>query len=141
VRLACCQAEPDRETLPVDDRLDFGREPSPRATETMISTPFCGRSLLARPDGSAVDHLDVAVVSDRNGIHQPVPYTRFAPSHEAIVEGGAWAVAVGQIAPQRAECSTQKMPLSTRRSSTRGAPLGLFGSNGAITRHSKSVRS
>src|SRR5476649_564416 len=35
----------------------------------------------------------------------------------------------------------QKMPLSTRRSSTRGTPRGLFGSNGWITDHSKSVRS
>ena len=41
-------------------------------------------------------------------------------------------------APER---STQKMPFNTRRSSTRGTPLGLFGSKGSITRHSKSVRS
>jgi len=36
--------------------------------------------------------------------------------------------------------STQKIPLSTRRSSTRGTPRGLFGKSGAITPHSKSVR-
>ena len=29
VRLACCQAEPDRETLPIDDRMDLGRETAP----------------------------------------------------------------------------------------------------------------
>ena len=40
VRLARRQAEPDRETLPVDDRVDLGRETAPRATETMISTPL-----------------------------------------------------------------------------------------------------
>src|SRR5262245_4467526 len=33
------------------------------------------------------------------------------------------------------------MPFSTRRSSTRGTPRGLLGRSGAITRHSKSVRS
>ena len=36
--------------------------------------------------------------------------------------------------------SIQMMPLSTRRSSTRGTPRGLFGSNGSITLHSKSVQ-
>jgi hypothetical protein len=35
----------------------------------------------------------------------------------------------------------QKMPFSTRRSSTRGTPRGLFGNNGWITDHSKSVKS
>jgi hypothetical protein len=40
VRLACCQAEPDRETLPIDDGMDLGRETASRATETMISTPL-----------------------------------------------------------------------------------------------------
>src|SRR5262245_52054488 len=33
------------------------------------------------------------------------------------------------------------MPFSTRRSSTRGTPRGFLGRSGAITRHSKSVRS
>src|SRR3546814_6634597 len=41
-------------------------------------------------------------------------------------------------APER---STQKMPFSTRLSSTRGTPRGLLGSSGSITHHSKSVRS
>src|SRR5579875_3392476 len=36
---------------------------------------------------------------------------------------------------------TQKIPFRTRRSSTRGTPRGLFGSNGAITPHPKSVSS
>ena len=40
VRLPGGQAEPDREALRVDDDVDFGREPAPAATETMISTPF-----------------------------------------------------------------------------------------------------
>ena len=34
------QAEPEREALPVDDRVDLGREPASGATETMISTPL-----------------------------------------------------------------------------------------------------
>lgn len=34
------QAQPDRETLPIDDRVDFGCEPASGTTETMISIPF-----------------------------------------------------------------------------------------------------
>ena|SRR5271170_4134994 len=41
-------------------------------------------------------------------------------------------------APER---RTQKMPLSTRRSFTRGTPRGLFGSSGLMAAHSPSVSS
>ena len=34
------QAQPDREALPVDNRMDFGREAASGATETMISIPL-----------------------------------------------------------------------------------------------------
>lgn len=34
------QAQPDRETLPVDDRVDFGGEAASGATETTISIPL-----------------------------------------------------------------------------------------------------
>ena len=40
VGLTSGQAQPDREALPVNDRVDFGREPAPGATETMISIPL-----------------------------------------------------------------------------------------------------
>jgi hypothetical protein len=40
VRLPGRQADPDRERLPIDDRMDFGREPASGATETMISIPL-----------------------------------------------------------------------------------------------------
>ena len=40
MRLPSGQAEPDREALRIDDRVDFGREPASGATETMISIPL-----------------------------------------------------------------------------------------------------
>ena len=40
VGLAGGQAEPDREPLSIDNRVDLGREAAPRATETMISIPL-----------------------------------------------------------------------------------------------------
>ena len=38
--LASGQAEPDREPLRIDDRVDFGREATSGATRTMISIPL-----------------------------------------------------------------------------------------------------
>ena len=49
--------QPARDTLPVNNGVDFGREPASEVTETMISSPLCRRSLLVRPDGRAVDPL------------------------------------------------------------------------------------
>ncbi|GGC16183.1 hypothetical protein GCM10011494_38860 [Novosphingobium endophyticum] len=40
VPLSSGQAQSDREALPVDNRVDFGREPASGATETMISIPL-----------------------------------------------------------------------------------------------------
>lgn len=40
MRLARTQAEPEREALPIDERVDLGREAASGATETMISTPL-----------------------------------------------------------------------------------------------------
>jgi len=67
-----------------------------------LDPPFYRRSLLVRPDGSAVDHLNVTVMRGTDGIHHPIPDTRLPPAHEAVVAGGAWAIAFGQVAPRRA---------------------------------------
>ena len=40
VRLSRAQGKPQRQALPVDERVDLGREASPGTTETMISTPL-----------------------------------------------------------------------------------------------------
>jgi hypothetical protein len=52
-------------------------------------------------NGSAVDHLDVAVMGGSDGIHHPIPDARLPPSHEAVVAGGSRAVAFGQVTPWR----------------------------------------
>ena len=67
-----------------------------------LDPPFCRRSLLVRPDGSAVDHLDVTVMGGSDGVHHPVPDASFAPPYEAVVAGGAWAIALWEVAPWRA---------------------------------------
>ncbi len=63
--------------------------------------PFYRRGLLVRPDGSAVDHLDVAVIGDRDRIHHTIPKPGLPPSYKAVVAGGSRAIAFGQIAPRR----------------------------------------
>lgn len=62
---------------------------------------FCRRRLLVGANGGAVDHLDSAIVRGGDGIHQSVPHACLSPSHEAVVAGGARAVALGQVAPRR----------------------------------------
>lgn len=62
---------------------------------------FCRCGLLVGANGGAVDHLDVAIVGGADGVHQPVPYARLPPSHEAVVAGGARTVALRQVAPRR----------------------------------------
>ncbi len=40
VRLTCCQAEPDREPLRIDERVDLGCETTSGATEAVIQIPL-----------------------------------------------------------------------------------------------------
>lgn len=80
-----------------------------------LHPPFCRRSLLVRPDGTAVDHLDVANMGSGDSVHQPIPHACLSPSHEAVVAGGARTIALGQVAPRRPRPQHQKMPFSTRR--------------------------
>src|SRR5579875_3501190 len=89
----------------------------------------------------AVKHLHFAVVGLADRGHDAVPNPGFAPSHKAVVAGCRRAVFLGQRPPRRACSQDPKFPSRTRRSSTRGTPRGLFGSNGAITPYSKSVSS
>ena len=66
---------------------------------------------------------------------------RLRQLRKRLPAGRMWAVArrdVGQGAPVR---SRQKIPFSTRRSSTRSLPRTSVGNSGSITAHSASVRS
>jgi hypothetical protein len=89
-----------------------------------LHPPVCRRGLLVRPDGSAVDHLDVAIVRGADGVHQPVPYARLSPSVEAVVAGGARAIALRQVTPrctraQHPEDAVQRAPVIDPRYASR----------------------
>ena len=57
---------------------------------------------MVRPDGGAVDHLDVAIIGSGDGVHHSIPDPRLPPSDKAIVTGSARAIAFGKITPRRA---------------------------------------
>jgi hypothetical protein len=61
-------------------------------------------------NGSAVDHLDVAVVGSGDGIHHPIPDSSLSPSHEAVVAGCVRAIAFRQVAPR---CTGSQNPEDT----------------------------
>src|SRR5689334_12928669 len=97
--------------------------------------------MLMHAHRSAVDHLHIAVISLADGSQNAVPNTSFAPSDKTVVAGRARPELLWQCPPRRAGSQYPEDPVQNRRSSTRGTPRGLFGSNGAITLHSKSVSS
>lgn len=66
-----------------------------------LRAPFCRRGPLMGANGGTVDHLDLAVVRCADGVHQPIPHAHLPPSIEAVVAGGARAVALRQVAPGR----------------------------------------
>ena len=49
-------------------------------------------------DAGAVDHLNVAIASLYDGVHQAIPDTLLAPAIEAVVVGGVRTVAFRQVA-------------------------------------------
>jgi hypothetical protein len=52
-----------------------------------------------RAHDGRVDHLDGGIMSGGKRAHDPIPYSGPSPPDEAVVAGGAWAIANRQIAP------------------------------------------
>jgi hypothetical protein len=114
--------------------------PSPHIT---ISTCFCRRSMLMRPDGSAFDYLDVTVIRCSSGVHLRVPHARSWPAGEAVVACRLRFRHLGRSrrgAPSEAPRICGSAPPGGGAPAG-GAPPGLFGNKGAITRQSKLVKS
>src|ERR687893_769234 len=98
--------------------------------------PFDACSMLMHADDRSVDHLDGRIVGRGERVNDPALDARPAPTDETIVAGGEGAKAPGRSRQGAPERRTQKMPLSTRRSLTRGTPRGLLGSIGLMAVHS-----
>jgi hypothetical protein len=106
-------------------------------------TPVAGHAsgVLMHVYNGRVDHLDGGVMGTCQCIHDPQPDTLLDASERSgcskwytdqTPEAGR---AMGH------QIATQKMPLRTRPSFTRGIPRSLFGRNGLIADHSRSVSS
>jgi hypothetical protein len=75
------------------------------------------------------------------GLHDQVPDASHPPTNEPVVAGRVRPKLSGRSRQGAPDRNIQKMPLTTRRSLTLGTPRGLFGRNGLMAVHSKSVSS
>ncbi len=73
----------------------------------------------------AVNHLDVAIVSLCDGVHNPVPDAGLGPAAEAVVAGRRRAVATGQISPRRAGTQNPEDAVQNPAIIHPGNPAGL----------------
>src|SRR5438094_4509567 len=97
--------------------------------------------MLMHPHRGAVDHLHIAGISGCDSGQNAVPYAGLTPPDKAVVAGRAGTEFIRQCPPRRARSQYPEDPVQNPSVATRGTPRGLFGSNGAITPHSKSVSS
>ena len=102
VRLSGGKPGLDGKALRVDSDVVFGRELATSSAETSIqASASCRRRLLVRLGGGVFDHLNSAIVRGIGRVYSSLPSARTPSSHEAIVAGGAWAIALRQVSPGR----------------------------------------
>lgn len=88
-------------------RVVLGRKPAAgvkhdRALQRLGPLFFAvGRMLMHAHDG-AVDHIDIAFVSSRNGLQDMITDTGGTPAHEAIAARRVRTIALGNAGPRRA---------------------------------------
>src|SRR5215217_284507 len=116
--------------------MNVAGQSASRPAHGLSSIPSDAGTVLVHADYRRVDHLHGGIMSGGQCVHDPGPDPRSSPTNEAIVAvvyGPKLSGTSRQGAPDR---RTQKMPLRTRRSFTRGTPRGLFGRNGLMAAHS-----
>jgi hypothetical protein len=99
------------------------------------------QSIIASAAGT---HLPASLMRDGfacrtmppNASYGPCPDTSPPPANEAVVARGVWTNASGRSRQGAPDRKTQKVPLRTRRSFTRGTTRGLLGSIGLMATHS-----
>src|SRR5262245_12046463 len=97
--------------------------------------------MLMHPNNRRVDHLHGGIMGAGECAHDLGPHAHSSPANEPIVAGRVRTEVVGRSRHGAPDRKTQKMPLRTRRSFTRGTPRGLFGSISLMATHSSSVSS
>src|ERR1700756_1690035 len=97
--------------------------------------------MLMHADYRGVDHLDSGIVGSSKRVYDAAPDPSPPSTDEAVVACGVRTNISGRSRQGAPDRKTQKMPLRTRRSLTRGMPRGLFGSTGFMRPHSQSLSS
>jgi hypothetical protein len=139
--LPSLQFKASRHSVGIDASVYFGRQPASRPAHQPCLGPARATAALMYANNGSADHQDGAVMGFREGLHDRVPDASHPPTNKSIAAGRVRPKGLRQIAPWCSHRNIQKMPLRTRRSSTLGTPRGLFGRNGLIAFHSKSVSS
>jgi hypothetical protein len=139
VRASAMEAEARRQMAFAHRRGASFRKDRPHR---LPSVPSHARAVLMHANDGCVDHLHRNIMSLSECAHNLGPNASSSPVSETIVAGRVRAEVVRQVAPWRPRSQeTQKMPLRTRGSFTRGTPRGLLGSIGLMAVHSLSVSS
>ncbi len=114
--------------------------PSPICRTARCFLPYANRRRHQRPQCA---YRPCGAGRDRSGTSRlyAIPDACLVPSVEAVHASRVRPISIRNIRPWRPMHSRQKIPFRTCRSSTPTTLRILFGSKGAITDHSKSVKS
>ena len=136
MRLAGGKAGPHRQSVGVNHGVDFAGQSASRAAHVLLTIFRDACSMLVHAYNGRIDHLNGRIVNRRQAIHDPIPDASPSPANQAIVASCRGPPLFGRSRHGAPDRKTQKMPLRTRRPSTRGTPRGLLGSIGLMTHHS-----
>jgi len=91
----------ERQSVRIDNGMDFSRQTSTRTPKAFAVIILDATCVLVGADYRAVNHLHLSIVPMRDGSQDTIPNACATPTHEAIVAGGVGAVVLGQITPRR----------------------------------------
>src|SRR6516165_6356738 len=134
--LTGAQRQPYRQTIAIDHRMDFARQAAAGPSHRLALVPCDAGSMLMHADNGGVDHLDSGIMGGGKCVYDAAPDTSPPPADEPVVAVVYGPNTVGRSRQGAPDRKTQKMPLRTRRSFTRGTQRGLFGSIGLKAVHS-----
>jgi hypothetical protein len=67
-----------------------------------VAPPFDVAAMLMHADRGGVYYLQIAVISLRHRLENPVPHTDLGPASEPVGAGRGWAIALWDVSPGRA---------------------------------------
>ncbi|MGY3441743.1 hypothetical protein ACVW17_001744 [Bradyrhizobium sp. USDA 4473] len=93
------QRQPYWQTIAIDHRMDFARQPAAGPSHRLALIPSDAGSMLMHAD-NGVDHLNSGIMSSGKRFYDAAPNTGPPPPDEAVVASGVWAKRRWQITPR-----------------------------------------